>query len=139
MNNVKFSQFIIVDNEESLRSHRTCKSVQIGYIIYPINVPVPIIVKGVGCVGYGTIRKIFTDGNTTEIGFEYSHHISQQVADAYYDLYRNTLSEDSEDAYDNAQDAFIPGANYSSRRSSSKAYKKNLKPSSSIDDLMEKL
>lgn len=115
MANVKISNFIVLDRDLSLKdlrmSSRMYRYTDGGTIIYPIGTPVPIIKKGMGCIGFATIDKMVVTATSTEAYFEYSEINNKQMADAYYQLYRGTVTmgaSASDDIY-GGDDVIIPG------------------------------
>jgi hypothetical protein len=81
-----------------------------GEVYIPLETVVPVICKGVGCVGVGVVQRLHISKSSTTIEFELETNISKESKRAYYDLYRNHSSSDYEnDPYENS-DTVIPGA-----------------------------
>lgn len=106
---MKFATFIIVDDTLS-RNREKCEFTVNGDVIYPLETPMPVIQKGKGCIGIGYIMSSTRRASSTTITFKLSN-CSAEAGRAYYDLYRNqiSVSNDVNDAYDNASDMVIPG------------------------------
>ena len=105
---MKFATFIVVD--DTFKKREKCNFTVNGDVIYPLGTPMPVIVKGSGCIGVGIVVSSTRNGSSTSITFKLSK-TDNASASAYYDLYRNqiSVSTDSEDAYENASDMVIPG------------------------------
>lgn len=94
-----------------LRDGKYWKYAVSGARIYPIEISIPIIRKGEGCIGLAVIREMTIDANSTVVVFTV-HKCDSSQAKAYYNLYRNNLSmgnNASDDDYENAEDMVIPG------------------------------
>ena len=106
---MKLAQFIIVDDTMNRKNRDTFEFTVNGDVIYPLETPLPVIRKGVGCIGIGIISTSVRKNTTTSITFRVSE-TNKDAAKAYYDLYRNQVSSsNSDDIYDNASDTIIPG------------------------------
>lgn len=106
--NFNFGQYVICSaNEYAGFSSRTKFSMP-GITIYPIGVPIPVIVKGKGCGGNAVISNVSYDENSTTITFSLSE-VSKEVGNAIYSLYRGQASTSGQSA-DSYEDQFIPGA-----------------------------
>ena len=105
---MKFTTFIVVD--DTFKKREKCNFTVNGDVIYPLGTPMPVIVKGSGCIGVGIVLSSTRNGSSTSITFKLSK-TDNASANAYYDLYRNqiSVSSDSDDAYENASDMVIPG------------------------------
>ena len=104
---MNFMNFIVVD--EKIREGRNEYTVS-GTVILKLDVPVPVIVKGKGCIGIGTVHQLLLTSDSTDITFTLSK-VSKDACNAYYDLYRNQVSNSqSDDAYESSEDMVIPGA-----------------------------
>lgn len=106
---MKFATFIVVD--DTFKKREKSNFTVNGDVIYPLGTPMPVILKGSGCIGVGIVLESTRKGSSTSITFKLSK-TDKASADAYYDLYRNQISvssDASEDAYDNAADMVIPG------------------------------
>ena len=82
-----------------------------GAKIYPLEISIPIIRKGEGCIGLAVINEMTINANSTVVVFTV-HKCDSYQAKVYYNLYRNNLSmgnNASDDAYENAEDMVIPG------------------------------
>jgi hypothetical protein len=113
---MNFATFLVIDAETNTRSmRRSAKDYQYseqGEIIYPLEVPIPIIKRRTGCIGIAVISELKITKTKTTIVFSITE-IDKTAANAYYQLYRNTASMNqmsSDDVYSNAEDAIIPGA-----------------------------
>lgn len=113
---MEMSFFIVIDANVNLRSIRINSEeyeyTNTGTKIYPFNSPLPVIRKGSGCIGIAIVKNINLTGTSTTVTFTFTE-VDQDSAKAYYSLYRNTTSMNtmsSDDAYENAEDAVIPGA-----------------------------
>ena len=106
---MKFATFIVVDDTLSKKQGEAIFTVN-GDVIYPLETPMPVIRKGVGCIGVGMIKSSMRSKSATTITFILSK-CNEDSARAYYDLYRNQISiaPNSDDVYDNASDIVIPG------------------------------
>ena len=111
----EIENYLIVEaNSPSLsdmRDGKHWKYAVSGTRIYPIEVSIPIIRKGQGCIGLAMIRELHIDSNRTVITFDV-FKCDQKQANAYYDLYRNNLSMgngSSGDDYEDTEDMVIPG------------------------------
>ena len=104
---MKFSTFIVVD--DPLRGYsRPQERTMNGEVYFPLETPMPIILKGKGCIGIGMIHKMTITKSSTTIKFE-ATKINDNDANAYYALYRNQVSvSDNTDSYDQT-DVIIPG------------------------------
>lgn len=102
--------FIIID--KPLRSTKynleTNMFAMEGEVYIPLETPVPIIQKGVGCVGIGMVSELNITKSSTMIYFS-STKISESAEKAYYDLYRNQISTGNQNMYSNQEDVVIPG------------------------------
>ena len=109
---------IVVDH--ALSKKRKQEVTLIGTVFIPMEMPVPVVVKGYGCVGIGIVTEIRMTSNSTKILFDLETSISESSKKAYYDLYRNQASQmvNTEDPYDN-DDVIIPGAINSVKNNSS--------------------
>jgi len=103
---MKISNFIVMDRGPDGR-HGTAYANE--YLVVPIAQPLPVIVRGRGCVGLGVVTKIEITDDGTTIKFDFDRSISDAEAEAYYNLYRNQASNGGEDRYSNTE-AVIPGA-----------------------------
>lgn len=67
-----------------------------GHLLFDMNNPVPVIVRDVGCVGYGIISEItFTKNGSTKVSFTL-RSISTKTGEAAYTLYMNQISDGSD-------------------------------------------
>lgn len=82
-----------------------------GIILYTIGASVPVIVKGKGCMANAMIKKLTITSKGTTVTFQLEE-INSALADAAYTMYRATISSGNSggDIYEDAKDAFIPGA-----------------------------
>ena len=108
-------------------------------LLYPLNTPIPIIVKGFGCIGIGSIHTIILEnhnnGPRTTIIFTMTQ-TPEPYQQAYYNLYRNTLPSmsNTDDIYENT-DMLIPGFIQTKKQSPVNTKKSNRRrPSSFYDD-----
>lgn len=108
---MQMMSFIVLDENENPERGRSQKFATVnGEVYIPLDVSVPVIVKGTGCVGLGTVKELCIRRESTEIAYEFTADVSREACDAYYNLYRNQMTVlSSDDPYDN-QDALIPGA-----------------------------
>lgn len=98
---------IIVDQKVTGESSRITVT---GQRIYPIKKPLPLILKGVGCIGIATVTQYLVMEDSTRVEFTVNTNISKNTSNALYALYqqRSMDNSDDEDPYDT--DTFIPGA-----------------------------
>ena len=136
---MKFNTFIVVDDtlKKNTRDN-TCTFTVNGDVIYPIGVPMPVIRKGKGCVGVGIIISSTRNGTSTSITFTISN-VNDASAKAYYSLYQNNISvsNDSDDAYENASDMIIPGMIANVSKTSKKSNNSRRSGRSSLSDYLE--
>jgi hypothetical protein len=105
---MRILNFIVL--EDKIRRSGYHESAVSGEVYIPLETVVPVICKGVGCVGVGIIHRLHISKASTTIEFELETNISKESKRAYFDLYRNHASnEDNDDPYDNS-DTVIPGA-----------------------------
>lgn len=82
-----------------------------GALFMPVNVTLPVIRKGHGCIGVGVVKELRITSEVTTMYFTI-HSCTTEAGRAYYDLYRNQLTTSAsalDDVYDNT-DVIIPGA-----------------------------
>lgn len=105
---MNFMNFIVVDDK--LREGRNEYTVS-GAVLLKLDVPVPVVLKGKGCIGIGTVHQLTITSNSTDILFTLTR-VPKEACNAYYDLYRNQVSnaQSDVDAYESAEDTLIPGA-----------------------------
>lgn len=103
---MRLENFIIVND---IKRRGTESYTVDGMVLLPIGTPLPVILKGKGCCGIGIVSELRITEQTTTIKFELNE-ISKEHADAYYALYRNqvTFNTDSDDPYEQT-DQIIPG------------------------------
>lgn len=106
--NFTFGQYVICNATEYSSFGMKNKFSIPGNVIFPIGVPVPVIVKGKGCGGNAIISSVYYDENSTTITFTLSE-VSKETGNAIYSLYRGQASTSSQSA-DSYEDQFIPGA-----------------------------
>lgn len=105
---MKLLQFIVVDEKTGIRRGENSYSVS-GECYLPLETTVPVIQKGRGCIGLGIVKELNITVSSTRIKFVIYKDIAKEKRDAYYELYQNSASENTDDPYENT-DAFIPGA-----------------------------
>ena len=134
--------FIVID--DSLRSKKISRSEYahtIGGAVYlPVETSLPVILKGEGCVGLGSVSKLEITAEATTIYFKV-YEIDESQKKAYYALFRNQVTmSNSDDPYDNT-DQIIPGMMTSTTKSkdaSSLNYNRNQRRShNSLSDFMD--
>lgn len=106
--NFNFGQYVICNSNEYGGFGSRTKFSMPGIIIYPIGVPIPVIVKGKGCGGNAVISNVSYDENSTTITFSLNS-VSKDVGNAIYSLYRGQASTSGQSS-DSYEDQFIPGA-----------------------------
>lgn len=106
-------------SESGIRHKKAAWEVTVtGARIYPIGTPIPFIINGQGCFGYATVKEFTVSANSTNVKFEYSDISDKDVKNAFYNLYRNTISATGSDDYEDEADAIIPGMGVRSGRTS---------------------
>ena len=106
---MQIATFIVLDDPLKGYSKTQSRTVN-GEVYYPLETPMPIILKGKGCIGIGMVNEMTISTSSTTIVFVASK-ISDNDANAYYALYRNQVSvssNTSSDLYEQS-DAIIPG------------------------------
>lgn len=100
--------FIVVD-ERNMRNGKNSYTIT-GENYIPCNTPVPVIAKGKGCIGIGMVNSLLITATSTKIDFTLEKDISKAKKEAYYGLYRNTVTvgNTNDDPYES--DTVIPGA-----------------------------
>lgn len=104
---MKILQFVVIENNmgDGYNTHTVT-----GECYIPCESLVPVIRKGHGCIGLAIIKRLTISHETTQIEFELSREISKEKKIAYYDLYRNHVTNGvSDDPYSDS-DQVIPGA-----------------------------
>lgn len=110
MANIKFSSFIVLDKDASLKkiSRETDYSYTMdGQVIFEVGAMLPVIKSFVGCLGIAKVtRFVVTEENTTV----YFTGIDSKRQDysVLYDLYRMSVTTDDDDPY-GMEDSIIPG------------------------------
>ena len=89
---IEFSQFIVM-SENSYRSLDPHVGEEIDFTtedrkIYDLDKPVPIIVKGVDCIGLAKVKSFTVYDNKTTVTFEF-RSISKSTGKAAYALWTN--------------------------------------------------
>ena len=105
--NFNFGQYVVCSANEYSNMGVKNKFSTPGIVIYPIGVPVPVIVKGKGCGGNAIITSVSYDANSTTITFTLNE-VSKEVGNAIYSLYRGQASTSGDSS--SYEDQFIPGA-----------------------------
>ena len=77
-----------------------------GECSIPLDTPVPIIRRGTGCIGIGTVTKLQMTRTSTTMYYTIAD-ISESNARAYYDLFRNQATVSNLEEYQ--EDVIIPG------------------------------
>ena len=107
---LRLSNFIVTDSGSVSRHHPHNTTEMDVCMIVPLDQPLPVIVRGQGCIGLGVVTSITLTPTGTVIKFDLDDSISDNEAKAYYNLYRNQASSSSGgDRYSSA-DTVIPGA-----------------------------
>lgn len=128
--NFNFGQYVVCNTTEYSSMGKKNKFSMPGITIYPIGVPVPVIVKGKGCGGNAIINEVSYDENSTTITFTLSE-VSKEVGSAIYSLYRGQASTSNQSSGSvSYEDQFIPGA---MRRSSGVSFGASNKKSGNKD------
>lgn len=106
---MQISNFIITDEEPGYQKNQTI--IMRGEVYIPLGIPVPVIRKGVGCIGLGIVKELRITLNETTVKFSLDETLSREDMHAYYNLYRNgqSSSKSNGSPYENT-DAVIPGA-----------------------------
>lgn len=107
---MKVENYIVISDKIS---HKRVQNFTVnGEVYIPLDIPVPVILKGTGCVGIGIVTELVITSAATTITFNYEPNIDKGSKIAYYNLYRNQVSQktNSEDPYENSSDVVIPGA-----------------------------
>lgn len=110
---MKVSNFITMSEKEYRRSGATAgETLEItlsNHQLFDMSTLVPVIVRGVGCIGYAEINQIvLTKNGSTKVEF-YLKGMSEKSKEAAYILYTNQAATG-----DNANETMIPGI-YQSR------------------------
>lgn len=105
---MNFVNFIVLDTKVKEGKNSYTMS---GAVLMKLDAPIPVIVKGKGCIGIGTPHQLTITSTSTDVLFTFAK-VSKEACDAYYDLYRNQVSNvsSSEDGYEGSEDIMIPGA-----------------------------
>ena len=127
---MEYMNFIILSNNPGLENGERCNTNVSGQKIFPIGKLVPVIVSGQGCIGIGAIKEIRITEHQTNVQFTFSR-VSKQSAIAYYDLYRNTISNSTDTGYENAEDTILPGLAPRKEKNGNNKKQKNKKSSAS--------
>lgn len=109
--NTTFSGFILLDPHTTVFMNRSNNYRVSGMVIFPINSPIPVIVKGEGCIGIASVSKFTVDATSTTITFTLEE-CSKEASKVFYNLYKNYTvggGIDADDPYSNT-DQLIPGA-----------------------------
>ena len=117
---MELRMFLVIDSNVNIKSLRTSRGsggsiyayTNQGTLIYPFESPVPIIKRGVGCVGVAVVLETHTTSTKTTVEFTMTE-VSAQDGMAYFNLYKNTVGMSNTgngDVYENAEDMIIPGA-----------------------------
>lgn len=102
------ASYLVLDNNQRYRTGAEYDRTINGYCLFNIGAYVPIIVKGVGCIGTARIRTILLSKDTTSVRFVYNP-INEKEGEVHYTMYRNIVSNMSDEDYEFSQDAIIPG------------------------------
>lgn len=127
---MEYMNFIVLSNNPGLQNGERCNTNVSGQKIFPIGKLVPVIVSGQGCIGIGAVKEIRISEHQTNVQFTFSK-VSKQSAIAYYDLYRNTISNSTDAGYENTEDTILPGLAPRKDKSSNGKKQKNKKSSGS--------
>ena len=108
--NFTFEPFLLVDGECHYNNHKQYATTLNGQKLFNINALTPIIKKGYGCIGVAQVSSICINEYNTEVIFTF-HQADSGAKDAYYNLYRNSLSlmPNPNMDYDDDEDLVIPG------------------------------
>lgn len=123
--NLEIENYLVLESNapslSGLKEGKHWKYSVSGPHIYPIDVSIPIIRKGEGCVGLAVIQSLMITSYRTDITFNV-YSVDNAAGKAYYNLYRdniNTGMNKSDDEYADSEDVLIPGLMGSSSRRSS--------------------
>lgn len=99
--------FIVIDDKQHYYDDNDLYSFTAqGECYIPLETPVPIIRRGIGCIGIGLVAELKITRTSTTIIYSISD-ISEMSARAYYDLYRNQATASNTEEY--REDVIIPG------------------------------
>lgn len=96
--------------ESGIRHRKAVWEVSVtGARIYPIDTPIPFIVSGKGCFGYAIVKEFTVTAETTSIKFVHTPIDDKEVTNTLYNLYRNGITANGSDDYEDESDVIIPG------------------------------
>lgn len=108
---MQIQNFIILDEQPRGMFDRkeSVKTIS-GQVYLQLGKPLPIILRGTGCIGIGLVTELRITEETTTIKFT-AEEVGKDFAIAYYALYQNQISTDdsTDDPYEQT-DQIIPGA-----------------------------
>lgn len=83
--------YLVVSSKKDIQllNNSTFRVVKSENRVYPLNCPIPIIIKNEGCIGMVKIKKFTVDLNCTEIEFsiEEEYNPNNTIAMHYYNIY----------------------------------------------------
>ena len=112
MTAVKFENYIVIGSKQF--SAQMSKYSFDGHVFFPIGIPIPIIVKGVGCSALAIIDTIKFEKDTTTVYFDIKD-ASDSTKNAADTMYKNFEVSKG----DSSDDTFVPGVYRSKSISSS--------------------
>lgn len=87
----EFNWYLVIEDEERIKKTDCDKlfTIKSEYRIYPINMPIPLIIKEKGCIGLVVIKSFKVDNTSTKIEFYFveKYDIKNEIAQHYYNLY----------------------------------------------------
>lgn len=110
--NIKFDNYIVMTPNEyrglgNISSQKNYRFTINGFVVVPMDKPVPIIIQNQGCVGLAKVSSInMSNDETTTMEFSINT-VSKSVADAAYILYKNEAVIRSSD--DDSDERSAPG------------------------------
>ena len=88
----EFNWYLVVDDKFKLQKNQNTDSIitiKKEYRVYPINMPIPLIIKNIGCIGLVVIKAFKIYNNSTKIEFKVleEYNVKNEIAQDYYNLY----------------------------------------------------
>lgn len=109
---MEFSNFIVIGDQIRKKGAQTVTVS--GTVFIALDVPVPVIIEGEGCIGLGIVKELRIRSSSTDICFELTRDISVKEKEFLYNLYRNQISmggSSNGNRYaHSSKDVIIPGA-----------------------------
>lgn len=89
---VEYNWYLVIQNKEDISVYDDSSFkyiIKSGNRMYPLNMPIPLIVKNVGCIDMIEVVSVTNTPKGTIVLFDdkISMSINQNIKDHYYDIY----------------------------------------------------